>query len=189
MDTSKELIQVCGFIQGMHNFGVDLTLSLHALQISDVAAVKENRFETGFGKFIRTSEFNPSPRAIVAQKTAARGPGRFGIGSDFDQMNASGPNIERMHEVSEMLAPQICGRAAKHLLECTIGKKQRSVGAENCNQFVGGIEQSCKLLSPKNEPRLRNATLGHGLFASQLAEKQSAACRTFGSLPETDTAI
>jgi len=92
-----------------------------------------------------------------------------------------------MNQVGNMLTEHFFGGMAQSGLEDAVGELQSAVGAKNCDQFVGGIEQSGKLLSPKNEPRLPNTTLGHGLFASQLAEKQSAAGRTFGSLPESGT--
>src|SRR5260370_6808527 len=42
MDAPQEFIQVCGFVEGMHDLGDDLSLGFHPVRIGDVPKTDDN---------------------------------------------------------------------------------------------------------------------------------------------------
>jgi hypothetical protein len=47
VDAGEQLVQVCRFVEGMHNFGDDLALGFHALQIGHVPAAENDPLNDG----------------------------------------------------------------------------------------------------------------------------------------------
>ena len=61
VNAGEELVEVCGFIQGMDDFGIDLAFRLHPVQICNIATKEKDAFQTGLSQLVGARKLDPAP--------------------------------------------------------------------------------------------------------------------------------
>src|SRR5260370_22416879 len=71
MDAPQEFIQVCGFVEGMHDLGDDLSLGFHPVKIGDVPRTDDNAPDGRQVGMIPGGSIEPAPTPGFAPQPAA----------------------------------------------------------------------------------------------------------------------
>jgi hypothetical protein len=128
--------------------------------------MQKNAFDPRVGKPAAAGDFEPTPGAIAAAQSAAGGKRRAILRCDLLQVRPNRADVGRVRQRVKAAAEEFLGEVPKVMQKCGIRKLHVSLGRENRDDFLCGIQQRRKLCGPESNSGVRGNSLGHFNVAS-----------------------
>ena len=139
MYSRQQLVQVRRFVEGVHDFGYDLPLGFHALQIGHVLAADDNSLDGRDVCMIFRCGVEPAPTAVPTLKPAAKTGRPAPANGNFTEALAGTSRVVGMNQGNERSSNEVFG-AVPQITGKTRGcELDQAIRAQNCDEFADSV--------------------------------------------------
>src|SRR5260370_26193383 len=174
MDAPQEFIQVCGFVEGMHDLGDDLSLGFHPVKIGDVPKTDDNAPDGRQVGMIAGGSIEPAPTPVFAPQPAAAAKCPTSAGGQTAKTFANFIGILCVQEVDNRSSGKTFARMAHKTSTTCACTLNGAVRAENCDQLPDRVQQRGELLRAHAGALRKGGTLVHLVAARDTSLRKRA---------------